>query len=237
MLKKIVISNTLLTWIAITIRKLIIKRKYNLKYGKRVFLGFNVVTEGSNAFANYSVISGSHIGYGSYIGAGSSIQKAKIGRYCSIGPNVNCIFGKHPAHTFVSTHPSFFSLKPPVKFSYTKEQLFKEFEDPISYKGKDYAIEIGNDVWIGANVSLMDGVKIGDGAIIAANTLVNKDVAPYSIIGGIPGKLIKKRFTDEEINFLLKLKWWNKEEAWIKANAALFVDIEAFYNTYKNECN
>jgi len=237
MLKKIIISNTFLTWLAISIRKLMVKKKYNLKYGKNVFLGFNVITEGANAFANNSSISGSYMGYGSYVGEASNLQKAKVGRYCSIGPNLKCIFGKHPANRFVSTHPSFFSLKPAVQLNYAKEQLFKEFEDPMHYKGKDYAIEIGNDVWIGANVSLMDGVKIGDGAIIAANALVNKDIAPYTIVGGVPAKTIKKRFTEEQIEFLLKFKWWNKDENWIKTNASLFTDIESFYNTYKDECN
>ena len=237
MLKKIVISNPFLTWIAISIRKLLLKRKYDLKFGKNVFLGFSVVTEGANAFANNSAISGSYIGYGSYLASNANIQKAKIGRYCSIGPNVKCIFGKHPTTTFVITHPSFFSLKPPVNVSYSTTQQFKEHAEPFKFKGKNYSIEIGNDVWIGANVAIMDGVSIGDGAIIAANALVNKDIAPYTIVGGIPGKPIKKRFTEEEIHFLLQFEWWNKDEAWIRKNASLFTDIKSFIHTYKDECN
>ena len=68
---------------------------------------------------------------------------------------------------------------------------------------------IGNDVWIGQNVTIMPGVIIGDGAIIAANSTVVKSVEPYSIYGGNPAKFIKKRFSDEKIEFLLKLEWWN----------------------------
>ena len=68
---------------------------------------------------------------------------------------------------------------------------------------------IGNDVWIGQNVTIMPGVIIGDGAIIAANSTVVKSVEPYSIYSGNPAKFIKKRFSDEKIEFLLKLEWWN----------------------------
>lgn len=68
---------------------------------------------------------------------------------------------------------------------------------------------IGNDVWIGYNATIMAGVTIGDGAIVAANATVIKDVAPYSVVGGNPAKEIKKRFSDEIINQLLELQWWN----------------------------
>ena len=68
---------------------------------------------------------------------------------------------------------------------------------------------IGNDVWIGNNVTIMPGVKIGDGAVIGTNATVTKDVEPYSIVAGNPAKLIRKRFDDETIEFLLKLKWWD----------------------------
>jgi virginiamycin A acetyltransferase len=70
---------------------------------------------------------------------------------------------------------------------------------------------IGNDVWIGYEATIMPGVKIGDGAIIGAKALVNKDVEPYSIVGGVPAKLIRKRFADETIQFLLELKWWDQD--------------------------
>ena len=71
---------------------------------------------------------------------------------------------------------------------------------------------IGNDVWIGQNVTIMPGVKVGDGAIIAANSTVVKSIEPYTIYGGNPAKFIKKRFSDEKTQFLLKLQWWNWDE-------------------------
>ena len=77
-----------------------------------------------------------------------------------------------------------------------------------TYPNKGNTI-VGNDVWIGYNVTILPGITIGDGAIIAANTTVTKDVPPYSIAGGNPSKVIKKRFSDEKIETLLELKWWD----------------------------
>lgn len=68
---------------------------------------------------------------------------------------------------------------------------------------------IGNDVWIGNSATIMSGIKIGDGAIIGTNALITKDVAPYTVVGGNPAKLIRQRFSDEQIDFLLQLAWWN----------------------------
>lgn len=89
-------------------------------------------------------------------------------------------------------------------------------------EGKSYPqkgnIEIGNDVWIGYNATIMAGVKVGDGAIIATNSTVVKDVAPYSIVGGNPAQEIKKRFSNEKIEKLLNLKWWNWDIEKITAN-------------------
>jgi len=76
----------------------------------------------------------------------------------------------------------------------------------LPYKGDTI---IGNDVWIGTNVTVLPGIKIGDGAIIAANSIVTRDVEPYSIVGGNPIKLIKMRFSKEKIQELLTLKWWD----------------------------
>ena len=231
-LKKWVLSSPFLTKVAIYFRRRHLKRKKNITYQKGAFIGFSVQCEGNNGFGKNSAIVSSKIGYGSYIAQGAKLAKANIGRYCSIGQNVDCIFGKHPANTYVSTHPSFFALKTPVGFTYADKQYFEEFAEPHD---AGYSITIGNDVWIGANVSLMDGVKIGDGAIVAANALVTKDVPPYNIVGGVPAKPIKKRFTDKEIEFLLDFKWWEKPNSWIRESAHFFRDIEKFMNHLKQQ--
>ncbi|MHA7831042.1 MAG: CatB-related O-acetyltransferase [Flagellimonas sp.] len=225
-IKKIILNSQWLTSIAMSYRRWDLKKNKNIRCKKTSFIGFSVTCEGYNGFDFNTYITSSFIGYASYIAANSHIQKTKIGRFCSIGPNVKCIFGRHPSNTFVSTHPSFFSLRPPVKINYTEQQLFEEFAKPKKDEAGNYSIIIGNDVWIGANVSIMDGITIGDGAIVAANALVNKDVPPYTIVGGIPAKPIKKRFDDDDIAFLKSLKWWDKPLSWIKENATNFISIE-----------
>lgn len=121
------------------------------------------------------------------------IDKLVIGDYVQIAPGVQIIMGGNNTHNpkFISTYPFL-----------NKEALKRSFEE----KGDTV---IGNDVWIGMNSMLMPGVKIGDGAIIAAQSVVTKDVAPYSLVGGNPAKLIKNRFSESEIADLLALKWWN----------------------------
>lgn len=112
------------------------------------------------------------------------------------------------------------------RFGYVHEQLYNEFKF-VDIKRKKF-VDIGNDVWIGAGVTIMEGIRIGDGAVIAANAVVTKDVKPYEIVGGIPAKHIKNRFTEDEVLFLKEFKWWNRDVKWIKENALAFSDIERF---------
>ena len=121
------------------------------------------------------------------------------------------------------THPLFYSSQPIAGLSFGIDNDFEQY----SYADKDRQkwCVIGNDVWIGSNVLLLNGITIGDGAIIAAGAVVTKDVQPYSISGGIPAKHIKFRFNNEEIDYLRNLKWWNKDQRWIEQNAKNFSDI------------
>lgn len=230
--KLLVSSNSFAKKLALFFLKIRYKKKYKLIFGKNVYLNPTVKFEGYNFFSDDSSIISSSIGFGSYLGCNTKIFNTKIGRYCSIGHNVRCIFGKHPTKDFVSTHPSFFSTLKQVGFTYTDKQLFEEHHEAF-YKPNEYAIHIGNDVWLGDGATLMEGVNIGDGAIVAANSLVVKDVAPYTIVGGIPAKVIKKRFSDYQIEFLLKFQWWEKGSTWIKENAKDFVNIEKFYDKFQ----
>ncbi|SDS73022.1 Acetyltransferase (isoleucine patch superfamily) [Maribacter dokdonensis] len=209
-----------------------LKKKVKLKLGKSVFLGFSVVLEGHNFINKNTALTSSYLGFGSYIANDSMIKKTKIGRYCSIGPRVITVFGNHPSQKFVSTHPAFFSKLGQVGFTYTNKQQFNDYCDPIS-EGSPYTISIGNDVWIGADVRILDGVKIADGAIVAAGALVTKNVEPYSIVGGVPARHIKYRFSKNEIIFLQKFKWWDKDQKWIINNAYLFNNIENFIEQNK----
>lgn len=96
-------------------------------------------------------------------------------------------------------------------------------------------VRIGNDVWIGANAVILPGVTVGDGAVIAAGAVVTKDVKPYSIVGGVPAKLIKYRFEPWQIELLLKLKWWDWPLEKIKENITLFQNPKKFFEEYKDK--
>ena len=89
-------------------------------------------------------------------------------------------------------------------------------------------VTIGNDVWIGANVIILSGVSIGDGAIIAAGAVVTKDVEDYSIVGGVPAKLIKYRFSKEQIHRLQKIKWWDWSHEKIEEHIEEFYQPDVF---------
>jgi len=174
-----------------------------------------------------SKITSSSIGKFTYVTEGARIKFAKIGRYCSIGPNIRIGNGLHPSKNFVSTSPVFYSPKTKLGFSYVVDSIFEEHK--FTSLSKKYFVEIGNDVWIGANVTIFDGVSIGDGAIIGANSLVTKDVDAYSIVAATTAQLKRYRFDDVHINVLKTLEWWNKPRSWIEENSIYFDDVEHLY--------
>ncbi|RKZ76050.1 MAG: antibiotic acetyltransferase [Gammaproteobacteria bacterium] len=153
-----------------------------------------------------------------YVASKTNINKTKIGKFCSIGPNCNIGLGKHPSEIFVSTHPIFFSQLKQAQITFSDKNYFKEFKTII----------IGNDVWIGTNVIIVDGVTINDGAIVAAGSVVTKDIPAYAVVGGIPAKIIKYRFEKDEIAYLHDFKWWNKDSNWLKSDFKLFHNIKDF---------
>ncbi|MEG0453299.1 MAG: CatB-related O-acetyltransferase [Coprobacillus sp.] len=127
-------------------------------------------------------------------------DKLIIGKFCSIACGAKFIFtsANHSLKS-LSTYPFplFFE-----EWSLDKKEVIQAWDN----KGD---IVIGNDVWIGYEAIIMSGVTIGDGAIIGTRAIVTKDVPPYTIVGGIPAKPIRKRFSDKTISTLLELKWWN----------------------------
>lgn len=182
--------------------------------------------EGNNSVGHFSHVCSSTVGRMTYIGSNSSILYAKVGRFCSISSHVCVIGGEHPTKNWVSTHPAFYKPKNVCGKSYTENKLFEELK--YSDSSKKYLVEIGNDVWIGANVLILNGVTIGNGAVIASGAVVTKDVAPYTIVGGVPAKEIRKRFSDEEISFLLRHPFWEQPESWIEQHAKAFSSVEKY---------
>ena len=91
-----------------------------------------------------------------------------------------------------------------------------------------HPVVIGNDCWIGARVSIVEGVTISEGGVVLAGAVVTKDVPPYAIVGGVPAKVIGYRYSEDVIKKLLKIQWWNNNEQWLKDNALLFSNIDSF---------
>jgi len=206
--------------------------KYKVKFGSNCTINRKNVFEGKNALYSNTRFSNSFLGYGSYISKNSDIRFTKIGRYCAIGDFVRTYLGKHPSNNYVSIHPAFFSPNSQAGFTYVDKSLFPEhtFIQP----GNEFVVEIGNDVWIGNNVIIMDGIKIADGAIIGAGSIVTKSVPAYSIVAGNPAKIIKYRFNEDQIDFLLKSRWWELEPEWLEENYKLFSSIDEFIKTLTN---
>lgn len=203
--------------------KVIIKFFYlRIKWGGKLDFGFftnidrNSTFEGANRIYPHSRFKGS-LGYGSYIGPNCEI-KAHIGRFCSIADHVRTNCGIHPITTpFVTTSPMFYSTLKQTGETFADKPTFNEFKPPTI---------IGNDVWIGENVFFTGGLTIGDGAILLAGAVVTKDVPPYAVVGGVPAKVLKYRYDEDTIKFLLDLKWWDKDINWLKENWCLFSNID-----------
>jgi acetyltransferase-like isoleucine patch superfamily enzyme len=117
------------------------------------------------------------------------------GAFCSFAENIRVMLGGHHHMDFITTYP----------FGSIHQGIFGYNNSPVN-KGN---VVIGNDVWIGDNVTIMPGITIGDGAVIGCNTVVTKDAEPYSIMAGNPGRFIRYRFSEEVVEELLNIKWWD----------------------------
>ena len=147
------------------------------------------------------------IGGFTYLHGGKINLLSQVGRFCSIAPGLVSGEASHPTD-WLSTSP----------FQYTAEKFgFAGWDDDFQYRKRTKencpsrfkpAPVIGNDVWIGADVTLLNGVRIGDGAIVAAGAVVTRDVPSYAVVGGVPAQIIRMRFPSETIMRMLRLQWW-----------------------------
>lgn len=153
-------------------------------------LGHNVRVDRNNFILH------SNLGDYTYTGQFSVIMHSEIGKYCSISWGVTIGAGEHD-YNKITTHDFLYN------------QNYDINDNKVSYDRFEQPLSIGNDVWIGTNATICRGVTIGDGAVIGANSVVTKDVPPYSIVVGVPAKVIKYRFSSDVIASLLDLKWWD----------------------------
>lgn len=164
---------------------------------------------------------------------------SSIGRYCSINPTAR-IWNNHSVdyittHPFLD-HPLFYEwevYESRRRYIYQYGKYFRNSVYENSPLRDNQEIVIGNDVWIGANVIILPGVKIGNGAIIAAGAVVARDIEPYAIVGGVPARLIKYRFSEEKIALLESSKWWDWPIEKIEKNIELFYQPEKFFRQLK----
>lgn len=172
----------------------------------------NSVLEKNTYLGENSVCYDSHVDAYSYIGPSTIVTKTKIGKYCSISSNCEIGMGAHPTD-MVSTSPVFYQKRNCLKKTFSSLP-FNEFGQTI----------IGNDVWIGTHVLIKSGVRIGDGAIVAAGSVVTRDVMPYTIVAGVPAKAIRNRFDPVTAKRLLDIAWWNWPEEKVQRYASCFND-------------
>ncbi|WP_316632871.1 CatB-related O-acetyltransferase [uncultured Flavobacterium sp.] len=182
-----------------------------LKTDKVILSGFsrglqNVAFEGKNAVPDRCNFSGKiSIGYGTTLGYNNILGgNITIGKYCQIGADVAMHATNHPVH-YLTT--------------YINTNLFKGELNKFKEKNE---IIIGHDVWIGHNVIIVGNVNIGNGAILAAGSVVTKDVPAYNIVAGVPAKSINKRFSDSIIKEIEDLAWWNLSDQELEKIKPLF---------------
>ncbi len=169
---------------------------------------------GYNKIDRNSLMKGVTMGEYTYTGPFCICFNVNIGKFSSISYGVTI---GPPEHEYkrMSTHP------------FIHDSYYGIFDPKTLIRNDkfDLPVEVGHDVWIGCNATILRGVKIGNGAVIGANALVDKDVPDYAVVAGCPAKVINYRFKNDIIKLLNRLEWWNRDIDWIRRHSMFFTDI------------
>ena len=198
-------------------------RKIQLKFPMAMIYRGATVSDSSSLSPNSVIFSGaqivdSSIGKYTYVQRETFVLCADLGPFCSIADSCWIGLPGHPV-SHVSTSPVFYDAQQPLpKF------LISQVSDPTPQE----RTIIGADVWIGHGAKIISGVHIGTGAIVGAGAVVTRDVPPYGIVGGVPARLIRMRFTDDICNSLLESRWWEFDDDTLIAMSSMFRDPNIF---------
>lgn len=170
---------------------------------KSDLLGYNIINRNCT-------LDRSEMGIGSYINQFTVVKNAVIGKFCCISWNVTIYGGSSHNYRALSMYTE-----------YHWDFIFKTGKKVIESCENKAKTTIGNDVWIGNGAIIINGVSVGDGAVIGAGAVVTKDVPPYAIVAGVPARIIKMRFSEDCIERLGKIQWWNWPMSVLQQNERL----------------